>query len=130
MSFVCSWHLSQKEVQISTALSPLVGEPVGVKESEQERARDREREDMGRKYKERQGVKTKEVLYFTPVCGVDEGHVLKTQMCKLLPHWTLFLPVIHSGHPDHEPTTSRFPSRHGAPVLQVEQDPSHGETPL
>lgn len=45
MSFVCSWHLSQKELRISTLLGPLLGEPVCVKgrEQESERPRDRER---------------------------------------------------------------------------------------
>lgn len=42
MSFVCSWHLSQKELRISTLLGPLLGEPVGVKEREQERERPRD----------------------------------------------------------------------------------------
>lgn len=44
MSFVCSWHLSQKELRLSTPLIPLLGERVGVKESEQGRARHRDRE--------------------------------------------------------------------------------------
>ncbi|KAF3855107.1 hypothetical protein F7725_023162 [Dissostichus mawsoni] len=54
----------------------LLGERVGVKEREQGGARGRHREDMGRKEKETQGVKTKEVRYFTPVA--EEGHVFKT----------------------------------------------------
>lgn len=44
MSFVCSWHLSQKELRLSTPLTPLLGEQVGVKEREQGRARDRDTE--------------------------------------------------------------------------------------
>ncbi|KAJ4938529.1 hypothetical protein JOQ06_003142 [Pogonophryne albipinna] len=54
----------------------LLGERVGVKEREQGGARGRHREDMGRKEKETQGVKTKEMRYFTPVA--EEGHVFKT----------------------------------------------------
>lgn len=34
MSFVCSWHLSQKELRLSTPLTPLLGEWDGVKERE------------------------------------------------------------------------------------------------
>lgn len=44
MSFVCSWHLSQKELRLSTPLIPLLGEQVGVKEREQGWARDTETE--------------------------------------------------------------------------------------
>lgn len=44
MSFVCSWHLSLKELRLSTPLTPLLGERVGVKEREQGRTRDRHRE--------------------------------------------------------------------------------------
>ncbi len=131
MSFVCSWHLSQKELRLSTPLTPLLGEQVGVKEREQGRVRDRdtEREDTIRKHRERQGVKPKEVRYFTPVAGANAGHVFKTQKCTMLRYWSHSLLVIHSGHPDHEPTASRLPVRNGAPALQVEQGPSHGETP-
>lgn len=83
MSFVCSWHLSQKELRLSTPLSPLLGEQVGVKEREQGRVRDRdtEREDMRRKQRERQSAKPKEVRYFTPVAGADDGHVFKKRRC-------------------------------------------------
>lgn len=44
MSFVCSWHLSQKEIRLSTPLILLLGEQVGVKEREQGGARDRHRD--------------------------------------------------------------------------------------
>lgn len=101
-----------------------------MKEREQgERDTETEREDMGRKQRERQRVKAKEVRYFMPIAGADEGHVFKTQMCTTHRYWSHSLLVICSGHPDHEPTTSRLPVRNGAPALQVEQGPSCGETP-
>lgn len=128
MSFVCSWHLSQKELRLSTPLSPLLGEQVGVKEREQGRVRDRdtEREDMRRKQRERQSAKPKEVRYFTPVAGADDGHVFKKRRC---------VPCSDTGHilclssRVVIQTAGRLPVRNGAPALQVEQGPSHGETP-
>lgn len=77
----------------------------------------------------RRRVEPNKVRYFTPVTGADHGHFVKTHMCTTLRHWSHSLIVIHSGHPDHEPTTSRLPVRNGALALQVEQGPSHGETP-
>lgn len=64
-----------------------------------------------------------------PVVGADEGQASKTPMCITLRYWSHSLLVIHSGHPDHEPTASGLPIRNGAPALQVEQGPSRGETP-
>ena len=52
-----------------------------------------------------------------PVVGADEERAFKTQMCTTLRHWSHSLLVIHSGHPDHEPTASRLPVRNGAPAL-------------
>ena len=131
MSFVCSWHLSQKELRLSTPLILLL-ERVGVKEREQEGARDRHRDRERERERERERtwegnrrVKTKEVRCFTPAAG--EGHVFKTQMCAALRYWSHSLLVIRGGHPDHEPTPSRLPVRNGAPTLQVEQGPSRGE---
>lgn len=131
MSFVCSWHLSQKEVRLSTPLILLLGERVGVKERERgERETDTETQrGHGEEIEAETESKDEGGALLHTSRWTIEGHVFKTQMCTALRYWSRSLLVIHIGHPDHEPTPSRLPVRNGAPTLQVEQGPSHGETP-
>lgn len=81
---------------------------------------------MRRKETERQKVRTKEVCYFTPVTGADEGHGGAPRSDT--GHILSLASIVVIQH--HNPTTSKLPIRNGAPALQVEKGLSRGERPL
>lgn len=82
-----------------------------ARDTETDRERKRTWEGNSRRYRE----------YRRRRCGTSHQSLalmkdisLKKQMCFMLRHWSHYVLVIHSGHPDHEPTTSRLPVRNGA----------------
>lgn len=106
MSFVWNWHLSQKELQSSTVLTPLSGESEPTGERVCECVCERGRENEGGKERERQRVRKEEVRYFQASCWHPLRAVFNTQMCNMLKDWTRS-PACHPRRQDEKRKADR-----------------------
>lgn len=133
MSFVCSWHLSQKELRLSTPLISLRGERVHVKESARVRKKQTETKEEGT----REGNRGRLREYSRRRCDTSrhsltliKDRTLKNRSvpCSDIGHIrSLSSPVVTQ---TISPLRAGYQSEMAPPALQVEQGPSHGENRL
>lgn len=107
ISFVLSWHLSRRALQLSSPVIPL-------SQCESERVSGRHRKtEKGKTWEGTKGKTERKQMWYGSSCVskvliVDPS--LETQTCnRLKQHRPRSLIAIPSGHLDHKPTASRLP---------------------